>query len=315
MARSAAPVGTRLTSPVAISTTGFATVSLSDNVASLDGDALSALAKQLAWTLRQERVGISQLSIKVNGQALPVQGRGESFLVGAFRDSTLNAGSKTLYALDARGRLVTVPPDGSSQLVTGPVAEPIGGQVIEAGSLAVNPSNSSAAMVSKDGRTVVWGPIAAGASDNPDLTFREEGNNLRRPSWDPFGLLWLVDMVDGQAALSVTNGTPSRPVPATGIEGLNVSAFAVSRDGMRLAAVLGRGPESRLVVGMIKRSSRAKQSTHLRVVGLKHDRELRLPAVQHPWVDLGRTRRPWPCSPPTAAATPSPSRCRSTGLA
>ncbi len=269
VARSAAPPDVRLVAPVAISEQGSATVSLSDDEASLDGNALSFLAKQLAWTLRQERVGVKDLSIKVNGQIQSVQGRGTSFSVGAFHDPTLNGDRKTLYAVDGKGRLVTVTPDGIAHLIQGPVAEPIAGQTIKARSAAVNPSDSSAALVSTDGRRVVWGPLAAGVSDNPDLTFHRDGNNLLQPSWDPFGLLWLVDKVDGRASLSVTNGTkPPTPVPAIGIEGLDVTAFAVSRDGLRLAAVIGRGPESRLAVGMIKRPSSARHLTDLRVVKL-----------------------------------------------
>jgi hypothetical protein len=269
--RSAAPAGTRLMAPVSVSASGFATVSLSDNVMSLDDDALTSLARQLAWTLRQDLLDVSQLSIRVNGRALRIPRRGTTFSVDAFRDTTLTAGSRTLYALTGASRLVRVATDGTTQPVTGPVAD----TRFAARSIAIDPSNTSAALVAKDGTSVRWGALAADAKEQAGQTFSQEGTNLLQPSWDPFGLLWLVDMKDGRASLSVANGRSTAdgqpipsPVQASGLEGLVVRAFAVSRDGMRLAAVIGRGTESRLVVGMIERPSDTKKQTPVSVVNL-----------------------------------------------
>ncbi len=265
VARSAAPAHARLTSPVTVTATGFATVALSANVASLDEERLNSLAKQLAWTLRQERVGINHMSIKVNGKTLSIQGRGPVFSVDAFRDSTLNAESSTLYALSPRGRLLRLSADGTRQPVTGPIAS----REVRARSVAINPFNTCAALVNQEGTAIVWGAITLGSSDTPCGTFRHQGTDLLRPSWDASGLLWLVDMRGGLATLSVAKGSTSSRVSAAGIEGLDVRAFAVSRDGMRLAAVIGRGDESRLVVGMIRRASNPRQLTPVSIRGVR----------------------------------------------
>jgi len=265
VARSAAPAGTRLVSPVTVSSSGLATVALSGQVSTLDNFALTSLARQLAWTLRQERVGINHLTIRVNGRALPVPGRGSVVSVASFPDRTLTVGSRTLYALSGQGRMVRIAADGTTQAVSGPVTQPD----IAARSIAIDPSNTSAALVAKDGTTVVWGALATGSTDSPQRRFRQHGVNLLRPSWDPFGLLWLVDMKGGLARLTVNNGDVSTPVPASSIEGLDVRSFAVSRDGMRLAAVIGRGTQSRLVMGMIERPTAQRKQTPVSVVGVR----------------------------------------------
>ncbi len=290
--RSAAPSGTRLMSPVTVSSSGLATVSLSANVASLDDQGRTSLARQLSWTLRQELVGVSELTIRVHGRPMLVPGRGTIVAVKAFPDTTLTPGSRTLYALSGEGHLVRVSAtDGASEPVLGPVAQ----QEKAARSVAIDPSNTSGALVARDGASVVWGPLAPGSKDQEAGTFHRVGTNLLKPSWDPFGLLWLVDVVDGRASLSVANGRSianGQPIPfrvsASGIEGLDVRAFAVSRDGMRLAAVIGRGAESRLVVGMISRPSSVDKQTPVSVVGLRsiQNSEIYL-AHQHPEPDLG----------------------------
>jgi hypothetical protein len=58
-------------------------------------------------------------------------------------------------------------------------------------------------------------------------------------------------------------------VDAPGIAGHNVRAFAVSRDGMRFAAVLGHGDQSQLVIAMIKRSVDPKRLTPVSLVGIR----------------------------------------------
>lgn len=263
VARSAAPPGVRLTAPVTVSAAGYATVSLSDEVAALDPNRLSALAKQLALTLRQDRIGVKHLTIRTDAGPLLIQGRSAAFSVDAFKDSTLTTGSRTLYALSDKGRLVRIAADGSAQDATGPISKTL----FAARSVAVDPSDTFAALVSSDGGRVRWAAIVTNPLDPGAKVHHYRGADLLRPSWDPVGLLWLVDMVDGRATLSVANGDTVVPVDAPNIEGLHVRAFAVSRDGMRLAAVLNRGSQSRLVVGFIKRPLLARRQTPVTVVG------------------------------------------------
>jgi Lipoprotein LpqB beta-propeller domain len=258
--QSAAPVPTRLSPSVSVSSSGYADVPLSSNVGSLQPGQIRSLAAQLAWTLRQEHVGVNHIRIKVNGRALTVQGLGSVFSVENFHDPTITPASRTLYALSDKGHLFTVS-SGRADPVTGP----IGATEIKARSMAINASATFAALVNEDGMTVVAGGLTQAQSDSPAKIWFRSGSDLLRPSWDASGLLWLVDLRGRQAVLEVATKSVSRVVDAPGIAGEDVRAFALSRDGMRFAAVLGEGNQSHLVVAMIKRN--AKHLTDVSLVG------------------------------------------------
>jgi Lipoprotein LpqB beta-propeller domain/Sporulation and spore germination len=259
---SAAPAGTRLTPAVAVSSTGVANVPLSGPVASLRSDQLLSLAEQLSWTLRQERVGVNSISISVDGRTRNVQGHGSVFSVASFHDPSDNPSSHTLYALGAKGRLFSVPATSPAVPVTGPIST----AVIDARSVAVDPSGDFAALVSGDGTKVVAGGLTPAQSDSPAKTWFRGGSNLLRPSWDGSGLLWLVDGNNRHATLRVATSTQSKVVDAPRLAGTDIRAFALSRDGVRFAAVIGRGKNSQLVVAMIKRDPRSQ--TEVSLVGL-----------------------------------------------
>jgi hypothetical protein len=221
-----------------------------------------SLAEQLSWTLRQERVGVNSLSIVVDGRARPVQGHGSVFSVASFHDPSEGPSSHTLYALGAKGRLFSVPPSSPAVAVTGPIST----ADIDARSVAVDPSGDFAALVSGDGTRVVVGGVTPAQSDSPTKTWFKGGSNLLRPSWDASGLLWLVDGNNRHAIVRVATSTQSKVVDAPGLTGEDIRAFALSRDGVRFAAVIGRGKHSQLVVAMIKRVTRSQ--TEVSLVGL-----------------------------------------------
>jgi hypothetical protein len=259
--RSAAPAHTALTPAVSVSSTGVATIPLSGAVTSLNTEQFLSLAEQLSWTLRQERVGVTHVGISVNGQPRRVQGHGMVFPVASFHGPS-NPDSHLLYALSGNGRLYSVPTNGEPVRVTGPIKSP----GIVARSVAINPSGEFAALVSGDGTTVVAGGLTFAQSDSPARIWFSGGSNLLRPSWDAFGLLWLVDRQRAGAVIRVATSTGSKAIEAPGLAGQDIRAFALSRDGMRFIAVIGRGNQSRLVVAMIKRD--ARQRTKVSLVGL-----------------------------------------------
>jgi hypothetical protein len=74
-----------------------------------------------------------------------------------------------------------------------------------------------------------------------------------KPSWDIQQVLWVVDdTAVGAHLFAVVEGKP-REVYARGITGRPVDSIAVSRDGVRLAAIVGRHEDRHLVVSVIER--------------------------------------------------------------
>jgi hypothetical protein len=74
-----------------------------------------------------------------------------------------------------------------------------------------------------------------------------------KPSWDIHGLLWIADnRANGAHLIVVDDGRP-REVYAKGITGRTVQSIAVSRDGVRLAAIVGKQRDRRLVIAVIDR--------------------------------------------------------------
>jgi hypothetical protein len=75
-----------------------------------------------------------------------------------------------------------------------------------------------------------------------------------KPSWDHIeGLLWLADNGPDGARLYTASGTSPREIYARGITGQHVNSLAVSRDGVRLAAIIGSKDNRRLVISVIER--------------------------------------------------------------
>lgn len=69
-------------------------------------------------------------------------------------------------------------------------------------------------------------------------------------------MLWLIDQKAGGAIVYAVTADQRRRVLAPGISGKQVTAFAVSRDGLRLAAIVRNGKSSRLVTAVIDRDTR-----------------------------------------------------------
>ncbi|MGI8701832.1 MAG: LpqB family beta-propeller domain-containing protein [Nocardioidaceae bacterium] len=258
------PPGTRLTGDVTVSESGLAEVPLSSQVLSMSAQRLRYLAAQLAWTLRQERLGVNHVRMTAAGHVVTVPGLDESFAVDAFQgyDPTIFAAKRTLYALSSEGHLVSVTPDSAFA-----VAGPIGALPARASSAGVNPSGSRAAVVTRGGSRVVVGDIIDGEDAAANAVWLSGGSGLLKPSWDVHDLLWLVDRPDGRARVHVVAGVGTRVVDnvvnAPGISGEDVRAFAMSRDGMRAAVIIGSGTDAKLVVASVRRSATSRMDVSL----------------------------------------------------
>lgn len=262
--QSGVPTQTTLRAPVKVSDGGLAEVSLSQDVLNVPRDDLKYFAAQLAWTLRQERLGIDHVTLTVGGRPVDVPGVGTTFPVDEFQgyDPANFAASRSLFAL-SKGRLY-MPSSAGVVAVNGPIGSP---KVIGR-SVGVDTSAALAAMVTRDGRKVLVGGINDGPSATEVSTWFSHGSDILAPSWDVHDVLWLVDQTPTHGAVVYTvTSKGSRVVPAPGVSGQVVQAFALSRDGARFAAILGRGADTRLVICTIRRSSVDRTDvrlTHLR---------------------------------------------------
>lgn len=257
------PDGTRLESPVTVSPSGLAEVPLSEQVTTMSSAGLRFFAAQLAWTLRQERLGVNHVRMTAGGVVVPVPGLGDSFAVDAFQgfDPTIFAAKRTLYALTDKGRLVSVSPDGGVA-----PAGAIGELTHRAVSAAVNPSGALGALVTNAGTKLFVGNVVDDdEAAAPSKWF--EGESLLKPAWDVHDLLWVVDRTSAGARVHVlanVGGTVvARDVEAPGITSADVQALALSRDGMRAAVIIGTGSDSRLVVASVRRSALSPSSVSL----------------------------------------------------
>lgn len=250
VAETAVPRDTEVDVAVSTAENGTVEVPLSATVENLSAEARLLFAAQLTWTLRQ-LPEVEAISLTVDGARLDVPGVSVNgvFDVDEFEGyDPAFASELALFALSPAG-LVTVTEDDAT-VVPGPIAA----AAKRARYAAVDPSTSLAAVVDRDGRVLVGGTSAS--ADAPAKWFGGS-TSLLAPSWDVHQVLWLVnrDRKVGATVYAVT-AEGRRQVPAPGIDGKRVKSFAVSRDGVRLAAVVGDGPSSRLVISVIDRDAR-----------------------------------------------------------
>jgi Lipoprotein LpqB beta-propeller domain/Sporulation and spore germination len=264
VAATAVPPRTELDVAVTTSNSGRVDVPLTPAVLSLSAEQRRLLAAQLTWTLGQ-LPEVRRISVTVGGSPVDIPGvtvKGV-FSVDEFAGYDPSFASLAgLYALSSKG-LVTV-----SEGHTTPVSAPISKDASAARYVAVDPTAAQAALVV--GRKVLVGGTEATAAE-PSVWFRGTGVVIR-PSWDVHGVLWVVDNTPSGARVYTVTASGARRVSAPGIDGRRVSAFAVSRDGVRLVAILSGASSSRLVVSVIDR-----QADHPAAVQLSPAQRIRSP--------------------------------------
>jgi hypothetical protein len=102
-------------------------------------------------------------------------------------------------------------------------------------SIAVSESPRRIAAVSGNGTTVFVAPAEGGNAATPVARPVVGGTDILRPSYDMFGDLWLIDRTRDGARVLVVRGNQVRRLDVPGVTGADVAAFAVARDGSRLA--------------------------------------------------------------------------------
>ena len=238
------PAGTTLESAVTISRSGVAYVPLSSQFLQLSADDRKLFAAQLVWTLRPLQQ-INAIVITVNGVRVDLGvGEVKAYSFAGF-DPAGWAAKRQLYALSSQG-MVAVNDDNTTA-----VSQPLLSVSRKARSAAVDTTGTRAAVVSADGRTLTVGGLSATDSGS---SVWYTGVDVVKPSWDIHKLLWFVDNRTDGAHLMVATGPGAREVRAPGITGQQVHSIAVSRDGVRIAAVVGSGARRHLMIAVIDRS-------------------------------------------------------------
>ena len=250
VATTAVPAGTQLEAAVSVSTAGVAEVPLSAEFLQLSEEDRDLFAAQLAWTLRQVP-DVRAVAITVDGAAVQIEGQADEFSVDRFAglDPADVVGDRSLYAL-AKNGLVAVEPTEATP-VPGPA-----GLARGAKSVAVSTGGTQAAIVAANGRSVDVVGMTNGSDQTP-ATWIDDAASLLKPSWDQLGVLWALDSRPqlGVRILAANGEGPAKVVNAPGLTGTNVIAFAVSRDGVRAAALVDYGDDIRLVVTVIDRDA------------------------------------------------------------
>jgi Lipoprotein LpqB beta-propeller domain/Sporulation and spore germination len=262
VAESIAPLGTELVGDVRVTPGGLATIPLSQDVLALDELDRQLLAAQLTWTLRQ-LPDVDDIAITVDGAPFEIAGVGARIGIdelGGYDPAGL-AVNRQLYALSSRG-MVTLEDSGVV-----PQPAPIQEATAGARSVAVDPLASSVAVVSTDGTRLTVTSLNPAPDEAPEPRVWLEGaTDLLRPSWDVHGVLWAVDRGPQGAVVRAITGPNSDPVvlEMAGLSGRDIQGFAVSRDGVRFAAVVAEGDQAKLVIAKIQRPANQPGQVSLR---------------------------------------------------
>lgn len=253
--RSYIPGGTEYVLSVPVSLEGVAEVTLNERLLMLSPSDREMALAQLAWTLRQVS-GVSSMRVVVDGVPLDVPGAGSPQSVASWSefDPAVRWASRELFAL-RDGDAVALGADGA-ELTGG-----FGAREYALRDLAVDLTGETLAAVTEDGTTVVRAPRRPPSEEPPgedQTTVVHTGADLLKPVWDVFDDLWLVDRTGAGARMLVAAGEEVAPVKAPGLTGEDVTAFAVSRDGSRVVAVVPGGAGDRLLVSRVVRRANGK---------------------------------------------------------
>jgi hypothetical protein len=249
--RDLVPASTTVNISVPVSAAGTAQVSLSDAVENLGPAERVELLAQFLWTLGQVP-GITHVELTTGGQPFAVSGLTRPVGVNelaAFDPAGLSA-SRQIYGI-SRDRMVKV----SANTPT-PVSGVFGKPGLDASSLAVDPRAAEAAVVTRRRHTVRVASLLPSSDETSAVpkVWYSGGSNLIRPAWDEYGRLWLVDNASSGAKLiEVGPGLVAHNHGVRGVTGRDVRAIRVSRDGTRLAVVVGTGGNSSVVIARIVR--------------------------------------------------------------
>ncbi len=225
---------------VVLSASGVLTVDLTGFDARPTGQRAQDLSAQLVWTLRSIGPAFRGLRLLVDGRPLAVPGQGEVQPAGEWNGyDPEGLGTNPPYFFSSGRRL-----RASVELPAGPAtAGEVGdGRAVAVDAAAVTPDRTRVALLDGSGSgptTVRIGPLRGRS-----FPVAARGIALTSPTWGSGATgLWLVR--GGRDLVRVAGGL--RPVPVPEMPSGRIGGLALSRDGVRVALVVG----GRLYVGRI----------------------------------------------------------------
>jgi Lipoprotein LpqB beta-propeller domain/Sporulation and spore germination len=232
------PTGTSLAGNVPIDSNGVAEIDLSGSVQQLSSTALGRLSAQIVWTLRQLSA-VTAVQLLDNGAPLSGAGVASVQSVGAWPQFDPETPATSRGALLSDGGRVfglnrSVPGSLLHRALSAPVVSADGATV--------------AALRRENGATT----LLVGSTVGP-LRPRLSSPRLSAPAFDPQGDVIVVSGVGAQSiVIEVPREGRVREVEVPpDIRNQGISQVAVSRDGSRIAMVVGRHGREALVVGAI----------------------------------------------------------------
>jgi hypothetical protein len=242
------PEGTSLDVSSVPVTDGVATVQLDDLALKADDTARQQMSAQLVWTLKQ-LAGVTAVRIRVSGEDLQVNGAGavqQATEWATFDPDFLSSNLSAYVELDGRigryleGRFIPVPGVGGpeKQAVRSP---------------AVSLDTQRLAVVSADRTRVLVGAMQPDAR----LEVRIDGgadSDFSSPSWDRDKGLWVVDRAGGALWFLADGATRAQRVAVpSSTDGQPIQRVRISRDGARVALLVGTGRQARFMIGVVRR--------------------------------------------------------------
>ena len=253
---SAIPEGTALSVDAVTINDGVAEVALSDNVLSLNDGQRTLMAAQVLYTLQP--TGIQGVTFTVNQQPYAIPGADQGTYEVAL-DSRFAAFDPIPPGIEdavytARDDKVSVLASLTDPSQTIPVPGPLGAGRWPIDQLAVSATGSDVAAVTDGGRVLRRAEVA----DGTVRTVLAEATDLLRPEFTRFAELWAVGDQGGRQRLWVERDGRVAEIDSTILSRGEITAFAISPDGVRMALIREVDGRTELGLARIVRGERVR---------------------------------------------------------
>lgn len=223
-----------------------ATVDLSKEAAN---GSINQMSAQLAWSLGPlSEVKQWRLRIEGRGVVTP-DGKSE---IQTFGDWQANApdgpasDDHRAYMVGAAGHLSTL---NLNSYISMPLVTTAPGRMVRP---AVSPDQHEAAGLSPDGKQLLIADLTANGVPHVLRTAKDSEGRFTPPCWDRQGTLWTVETSPGKSMLwKREQGKPLKPVWHWGLDGREIDALQVARDGVRVAVVAKIDGRKQVQIGRI----------------------------------------------------------------
>jgi hypothetical protein len=235
---SAVPVGTGLVGNVPIDGDGIAEVNLTGSLQQLSASQLQVLSAQIVWTLRQVPT-VTAVRLLDNGTPLTGVGVPEDQSIGSWTQFDPAAPPTSSGALLSHaGRVVSVGRPVPTGLAGRGLADP-----------AVSADGATVAALRQQGGRAT---LLVGSADG-SVSERLSSGQLSAPAFDPLGDVVVVSGsgVESTVVLVPRRGQVRQVSVSPSIQEQGISQLAISRDGSRVALIVGpSGQRSLIVAGL-----------------------------------------------------------------